>query len=150
MALVRWKDRGELSPWSALRDLESEFGRLFGDMTRDFGLVDRGWVPAVDLKETDAAYVIEADMPGLKKEDIELVAVDNVVTLKGERKNEHEETRDGYHRFERRYGSFQRSFEIPGGFESGKIEAQYKDGVLTVTVPKREEAKPKQISVNVK
>ena len=150
MALVRWKNRGELTPWSALGDLEGQLGWLFDDFTRGFVVPERGWAPAVDLKETEDAYVIEADVPGLKKDEIGLVIVDNVVTLKGERKNEHESTNGGYHRFERRYGSFQRSFEIPGGFENDKVEANYTHGVLTVTLPKREEAKPKQIEVKVK
>ena len=150
MALVRWKDRGALSPWSALHDFEGQFSRLFGELTRDAATPEFGWAPAVDLKETDDAYIVEADMPGLKKDEIDLVIVDNVVTLKGERKNEHKSTNGGYHRFERRYGSFQRSFEIPGGFENDKVQAHYKQGVLTVTLPKREEAKPKQIQVKVK
>ena len=150
MALVRWKNRGELSPWSALRDLEGQLTQLFEDPFRDFGRPDRGWAPRADLKETEDRYVLEADLPGLKREDIDLAIVDNVVTLKGERKNEREATEGGCHRIERRYGSFQRSFEIPGGFESKKVEAHYKDGVLSVTLPKRAEARPKQIEVKVK
>ena len=150
MALVRWKDRGELSPWSALRDLEGQFNRVFGELTRDTDYFERGWTPAVDLKETEEAYTLEADLPGLKKEDIELSVVDNLVTLKGERKQEEEVKDEGYHRIERQYGSFQRSLEIPGGFNADKITAEFKEGVLHVTLPKREEAKPKHIEVKVK
>lgn len=150
MALVRWKDRGELAPFSALRDIESQFSRLFGELNRDFDVFDRVWSPTVDLKETDDAYTLEADLPGLKKEDIDLTVVDNIVTVKGSRKHEAETKEKGYHRIERRYGGFERSFEIPGGFDGEKIQAHYEDGVLRVTLPKREEAKPKQIEVRVK
>ncbi|MBX7257086.1 MAG: Hsp20/alpha crystallin family protein [Candidatus Hydrogenedentes bacterium] len=150
MALVRWKDKGELTPFSALRDIENQFSRLFGELNRDFGPFDRVWSPTVDLKETDDAYALEADLPGLKKEDIDLTVVDNLVTIKGSRKHEAETKEKGYHRVERRYGSFERSFEIPGGFDAEKIKAHYEDGVLKVTLPKREEAKPKQIEVKVK
>jgi len=150
MALVRWRNRGELSPWSALRDLEEQFNRVFGGTRNDLDWFEGAWAPAVDVSETDDAYAIDVDLPGMKKDDIELVVVDNVVTLKGERKNEHESKSDGYHRFERRYGSFQRSFEIPGGFEADKVKAEFENGVLHVTLPKREEAKPKQITVTIK
>ena len=150
MALVRWKDRGELSPFSALRDLENQFGRLFGEWSRDFDVFDRAWSPTVDLKETDDAYTLEADLPGMKKDEIDVSVMDNVVTLKGERKHEAETKEKGYHRVERRYGSFERSFEIPGGFQGDKISANYENGVLKVTLPKREETKPKQIEVTVK
>jgi HSP20 family protein len=150
MALVRWRDRGELSPWSAFRDLESQFSRMLGDWTSESGLVASGWTPAVDLRETEDGYMVDVDVPGMKKEDIELAVVDNVVTIKGERKDESQTEKDGYRRSERRYGTFQRSFEVPGGFDSAKVEARYEDGVLRVTLPKREESKPKQIEVKVK
>jgi len=149
MALVRWKNHGELAPWSALRELEKEFNRFWGGAIQAPDWFEGAWVPSVDVTETDDAYVIEADLPGLSKDDIELVIVDNVITLKGERRNEHEEKAKGYHRFERYYGGFQRSFEIPGGFNGDKVTAQMSNGVLQVTVPKREEAKPKQIQVQV-
>ena len=149
MALVRCRNRGSLTPWSALRDVDTYLDRFLGEVSRDHGAPERAWAPAVDLKETDDAYIVEADMPGLRKEDIELTAVDNIVTLKGERKHEEESTKDGYHRVERRHGQFQRSFEIPSGFDGSRIEAQYTDGVLKVTLPKREETKPKLIDVKV-
>ena len=149
MALVRWRDRGELSPWGPLRDLEGQFNRLFGELNRDYDLFDRGWSPAVDLKENEQGYTLEADLPGLKKEDIDVTVVDNVVSLKGERKQESETKEKGYHRIERRYGSFERSFEIPGGFDASRIEAHFDNGVLRITLPKREEAKPKQVEVKV-
>lgn len=147
MALVRWKNRGELSPFSALRDLENQFGRLFEEFVD--GGAARFWSPAIDLVETDESYALEADLPGMKKDDIELVVVDNLVTIKGERRHETEARREGYHRFERQYGTFQRTFEIPGGFKADGVSATFEDGVLRVTLPKREEMKPKQIEVKV-
>jgi HSP20 family protein len=149
MSLVRWRDRGELSPWAPLRDLEGQFNRLFGELARDYDLFDRGWAPAVDLKENEQEYSLEADLPGMKKEEIDITVVDNVITLKGERKHETETKEKDYHRVERRYGSFERSFEIPGGFDADKIAAHFDNGVLRVTLPKREESKPKQIEVKV-
>ena len=149
MSLVRWKDRGELSPWAPLRDIEGQFNRLFGELARDHDLFDRGWAPAVDVKENEQEYSLEADLPGMKKEEIDVSVVDNVVTLKGERKHESETKEKDYQRVERRYGSFERSFEIPSGFDAGKITAQFDNGVLRVTLPKREESKPKQIEVKV-
>lgn len=147
MALVRWKNRGELSPFSALRDLESQFGRLFDEFAEGGG--PRTWSPAIDLTEQDDSYELEADLPGMKKEDIELVVVDNLVTIKGERKSQSEARREGYHRFERQYGGFTRTFEIPGGFKAEGVNASFENGVLRVTLPKREEMKPKQIEVKV-
>ena len=150
MALVRWKNRGELTPWSALEDLEKEFSRVFRGIGGLPGWPASAWDPAVDLSEAEDAYILEADVPGLAKDDIELVVVDNVITLKGERKNEHKVDSAGYHRFERHSGSFQRSFEIPGGFDNDNVTAKLEEGVLRVTLPKREEAKRKQIEVKVK
>ena len=149
MSLVRWKDRGELSPWAPLRDIEGQFNRLFGELARDYDLFDRGWAPAIDLNEAEHVYTLEADLPGMKKEEIDIRVVDNVITLKGDRKHETETKEQGYHRVERRYGSFERTFELPGGFDANKIDAHFDNGVLKVTLPKREESKPKQIEVKV-
>ena len=149
MSLVRWRDRGELSPWAPLRDLEGQFNRLFGELARDYDPFDRGWAPAVDLKENEQDYTLEADLPGMKKEEVDITVIDNVITLKGERRHESETKEKDYHRVERRYGSFERSFEIPGGFDADKIAAHFDNGVLRVTLPKREESKPKQIEVKV-
>lgn len=146
MALVRWKDAG-LSPWSALRELESALFR--GNEAESNDLFGQQWAPAADIKETPEAFQLEVDLPGLKKDEIELSVVDNIVCIKGERRMETKEEKDGYHRTERHYGSFQRSFEIGGGFNPEKVEAKYENGVLRLMLPKREEAKPKQIDVKV-
>lgn len=150
MALVRWKDRGELSPWAPWREIEGQINRMFGELARDYDFFDRVWSPAVDLREDENSYMLEADLPGMKKDEIEVTVVDNVVTLKGERKHESESKEKGIHRIERRYGAFERSFEIPGGFDADKINAHFENGVLKITLPKREEAKPKQVEIKVK
>ena len=142
MALVRWNP---IAPWQAWRSIGSTDVR---------GLSDRGfnqaWVPAVDIYETDAhEVVIKAELPDVKKEDIGVTFENNVLTLTGERKQEQSTKREQFQRVERRFGSFSRSFTLPASVDAGQIAASYKDGVLTIRLPRREEAKPKQISVNV-
>lgn len=108
----------------------------------------QGWLPAVDIKETEAAFVAQADLPGLRKEDIDVAIEDNLLTISGERKLE-SETGDGeFHRVERRYGSFRRSFALPRGIDAGKVEAKFEDGVLTLTLPKAESARARKIAVS--
>ena len=149
MALVRWKNYGELNPWSPLRELEGQFNRFFGELAREFDLSDNGWSPAVDFKEGEHENTLEADLPGMKIEDIEVTVMDNCIILRGERKRDTETSEKGTHRVERRYGAFERCFEVPGGFDAEKINAQFDGGVLCVTLPKREEAKPRQVEVKV-
>jgi HSP20 family protein len=150
MTPVLFRNRYGLVPWNPLRDVEDRFGRLFADLAPTPEGGHRDWTPSVDVSETEDAYVIEADLPGLDKKDIELSVHDTVVTIKGERKSEKEEKGDKYHRIERSHGVFQRSFNLAGGFDGEKVEADFRNGVLRVTLPKREEAKPKQIDVQVK
>lgn len=137
------------SDWPSLRELEGRMNRIFAGFPLEPEQAGVAWTPAVDLHETDDAYTLEVDLPGMKKEDIELSITDDVVTLKGSRKQETEKKTDRYHRVERSYGSFQRSFRIPGGIDSGKVEACFDQGVLKITLPKPEERKPKQIEVKV-
>ncbi|MEK7792939.1 MAG: Hsp20/alpha crystallin family protein [Candidatus Hydrogenedentota bacterium] len=151
MSLVRCSNGTELAPWNALRDIENHFNRIFGEGWPEFSsLGKRSWVPAIDLRENENAYVVDADMPGLKKEDIHLEVIDNVLTVRGERKESTEHKDKNVHRVERSYGSFQRSIDIPGGFEGDKVEAKFEDGVLRVTLPKRAELRPRQIKVEAK
>lgn len=150
MALVRWRNRAGLRPWNPLGELEGHMDRLFSDFAGDLSWHGGEWMPAIDVKESDNTYTLEADLPGVKKEDVELTIVDNVVTIKGERKREEQVEENGYHRVERSHGSFQRSFTFPEGFDGGNVKAHYENGVLRVTLPKREEAKPKRIEVKVK
>jgi len=119
------------------------FSEFYGE---GFG---RGWVPSVDIYETDEhEVVLKADLPDLKREDINVTFENNVLTLKGERKVESVTKRENFQRMERQYGSFSRSFTLPATVDASRISAAYKDGVLTIRLPQREEAKPKQIAVN--
>jgi HSP20 family protein len=111
--------------------------------------VDTKWAPAVDIKEKDGKYLLKADLPGIDKKDIHVELKDGCLTLKGERKSEHEDKNDNYHRVERTYGSFQRSFKVPEGLTEKDIKAKYKDGTLELTIPVPEVKKPKAIEVKV-
>jgi len=141
MALVRWDPIRELATMEVDR-LNNMFSSFYGD-----GL-SRGWVPPVDIYETEQhELVIKAELPDVKREDIGVTFENNVLTLKGERKGEQQVSRDRFQRVERFQGTFSRSFTLPATVDAGKISATYKDGVLTVRLPQREEAKPKQITV---
>jgi HSP20 family protein len=133
-------------------ELQHRINRLFEETSRGEKeeLARTVWSPSVDIYEEPEAIMIEADLPGLNKENVSVNLENNVLTIQGERKLEHEEKRENYHRVERAYGSFTRSFTIPSNIQAEKIEAEFKDGVLRIRLPKREEAKPKQIEVKVK
>ena len=123
---------------------------LFEPFPSDFGIETKeGFTPAVEISEDDEAYTINAELPGIDKKDVHIEVKDGVLTLRGERKHEHEEKEDGYFRTERSYGSFERSFALPEAADEEKIKASFNDGILTVTLPKGEVAKPKQIEVKV-
>jgi HSP20 family protein len=115
----------------------------------DDGSFGNFWSPAVDIREREDAYLVEIELPGLTKDDVKITMENNILTIQGEKKHEKEERRGDYHRSERVYGSFQRSFTLPSSVKNDKIEAQYKNGILTVSLPKVEEAKPKAIEVKV-
>ena len=109
----------------------------------------RPWAPSVDILETENELIVKADLPEVKLEDISIHLENGILSLKGERKFEHKEEKAGYHRLERSYGSFARNFAIPETVDAEKVNAAFKDGVLTVTLPKKEIAKPRAIKVNV-
>jgi HSP20 family protein len=140
MALIRWSPVGELASMEI-----ASLNRMFSDF---YGGHFGGWVPPVDIYETDAReVVIRAELPDMKREDIGITLENDVLTLKGERSVPSEVREEGFHRRERRYGSFTRAFTLPNTVDVGRISATYKDGVLTIRLPQREEAKPKQIVV---
>ena len=148
MTLVRMRNRRDLSPWNALNELESHFNGFLGPVRRAGG--DNGeafWTPRADLRETDSAYIVEMDIPGLMKDDIQIEVIGNVATIKGERKREADTEKDGYRHAERSYGKFERTVEIPGGFDSAGVEAKFENGVLRVTLPKKEEAKSRLVEI---
>lgn len=141
MALVRWNPVRELAGMEIDR-LNRMFTDFYGE---SFG---RTWVPPVDIYETeDHEVVLKAELPEMKREDISVTFENNTLTLKGERKFEQEARKDNYHRVERSYGGFTRSFTLPATVDASRISASYKDGVLTIRLPQREEARPKQIAV---
>lgn len=142
MAMVRWEPTRELASMEIDR-LNRMFSNFYNEQ---FGR--SGWVPAVDIFETDKhEIVLKAELPDMKREDIGITFENQVLTIRGERKLDEQINRDSYQRLERSYGSFSRSFTIPSTIDAASISASYKDGVLTVRLPQREEAKPKQIQV---
>ena len=142
MAMVRWEPARELASMEVDR-LNRMFSNFYNEQ---FGR--SGWVPAVDIYETDNhEIVLKAELPDLKREDIGITFENQVLTIRGERKLDEQVKRDAYQRLERSYGAFSRSFTIPSTIDAARISASYKDGMLTVTLPQREEAKPKQIEV---
>jgi HSP20 family protein len=141
MTLVRWNPAQELASMEVER-----LNRMFSDFYGD--VFTRSWVPPVDIYETpEHEFVIKAELPEMRREDINVSFENNVLTLRGERKFDQEVRREAFQRFERQYGAFVRSFTLPATVDGARISATYKDGVLTVRVPQREEAKPKQIEV---
>jgi HSP20 family protein len=148
MALVKY------NPLRELRSMQEQMNRLLNlSWNHDLAgedLKEGLWQPAVDIYETEDSIVIKAELPDVEQKDIEVRIEDNTLTLKGERKHEGEVRKENYHRIERYFGSFQRSFSLPGNIRQDNVSATCDRGVLTVTLPKKEETKPKQIKVEVK
>ena len=148
MAIVRW------DPFRDLVGLQERMNRMFEDSYRgrsgseDWGL-GGSWAPVVDIYEQNGNIVLKAELPGVDPKDVDIRVENNTLSLRGERKLDTEVNKDSYHRVERAYGAFSRSFTLPSVVDQEKINAEYKDGVLRVTLPKKEEAKPKQININV-
>ncbi|MGB7061924.1 MAG: Hsp20/alpha crystallin family protein [Candidatus Zixiibacteriota bacterium] len=147
MAITRWR------PFRDVVSVQDEMSRLFDDI---FGQrstrvqwTDGVWNPSVDITEDKDSVVVRAEMPGLNKDDIKISVQDSILTLKGEKKQEKEEKETDYHRIERSYGSFCRSFQLPTTVRADKIKANYKDGVLSISLPKTEEVKPKEIPISI-
>lgn len=138
-------------PFRDLRNLQEEVNRLFtGNAGRTFddeGIARGAWSPSVDIYENKDQIVLEAELPGMNREDFDLTVENNVITLRGERRFEKKEDTDNYHRVERAYGSFTRSFTLPNTVTGDGASADYRNGVLRVTLPKREETKARRIEV---
>jgi len=153
--LTRWQ-RPELATWPTfgrLTNLRDEIDRLFeaplAELVRNSQLLS-GWTPALDVFEEKDHFTVKAELPGMKKEDIEVAMHEGSLSISGERKSESKHEDSDVYRAERFFGRFQRTVSLPAPVAVDKIQAQYKDGVLTITLPKTEEAKPKRIEVNVK
>lgn len=143
MQLVQW------NPSRALTTFPKLFDNLFrGDRFED--LFPSLWMPALDVAETDDEYVVKVELPGVNRDDVQITVREDTLTVRGEKKQENETKKSDFHRVERSYGSFQRSFTLPTTVKTDKIDATYKEGILTITLPKAEEAKPKSIDVKVK
>jgi HSP20 family protein len=140
-------------PFRDMAVLQDRVNRVFGDLSRRFDddVTARGaWVPPVDIYENDQhELVLKAEVPDLKREDIDIRVENNALTLSGQKKAEEEVNEDRYHRIERTYGHFSRTFSLPNTVDTSKIAAEYKNGVLTVRLPQREDARPKQIQVQI-
>lgn len=148
MTLVKY------NPGRNLLNFRSNLDHLFDEF---FGLDEGRWpestlnvVPAVNLEETEDAFIISAELPGMSKKDIAIKLENNILSISGEKKAEKEQKGKNFHRVERSYGKFHRAFELPGFVQRESIDAAYENGVLSVKVPKAEEAKPKQIDIKVK
>ena len=148
MAIVRF------DPFRDLSQMQERINRIFGEAYRrtdgDDVLKGGDWTPPVDVFETkDHEIVLRAELPGLKREEIDIRVENSTLTLRGERNQEKEVSKENYHRIERAYGTFSRSFSLPSTVDTEKVSANFADGVLTVKLPTRDEAKPRQIQVQV-
>ena len=155
MNLIPRKRETNLIPFRGLFDLQREMNELFEGFSlgkwndREDSLFEGAWSPAIDVHESKDSVVVRADLPGMKKEDIEVSIQDGVLVIRGEKKEEAERKEKNTVRTERFYGSFHRAVSLPAAVDDAKGKATYKNGVLELTLPKREEAKPKQIKIDV-
>lgn len=149
MAIVRWLD-----PFRDLTGIQERMNQIFEDALarsrgRDEGLRTGMWTPAVDIYEKNDAVVVKAELPGVEKDQISVEVKDGILMLRGERKFERDVKEESYHRIERSYGTFLRSFSLPVSVDQDHVKATFRDGVLEVELPKREQAKPKQVKVDI-
>ena len=148
MNLVKW------DPFKELEDVSNRLNRIFGRSLASTEpnqeiLAMADWTPSADISETDTAYLIKAEIPGVNKEDVKVTLQDGMLTIQGERKQEKEEKDKKFHRIERSYGSFVRSFRIPEDADESAVKAEFKDGMLNVTLTKSAKAKPKATEISV-
>jgi HSP20 family protein len=145
MTIVRWE------PFRELNTLQSEMNRLFDSVFEGprggNGGALRRWMPAMDLVETDEHFVLRADLPGMSEDDVKIEVEDGTLVVSGERKAEHEERGEGFHRLERAFGTFSRSLTLPKGVDADAVTASFERGVLEVRVPKPEQRKPRRIEI---
>jgi HSP20 family protein len=152
MAIARW------NPARELLDVEREFNKFFNTFGNRFGLRETSeadeyenavWMPLTDISENKNSFILKLDLPGVSKEDVKISFSDGQLNISGERKQEKENKDSKYYRVERTYGKYFRSFTLPKQIKEDKIDAEFKDGQLTITVPKAEEIKPKEIPIKV-
>lgn len=155
MSLIRWNPTRDLAAFpSEISSLQRDMNRIFDNFFRggseEPALINAAWLPAVDVAEEDNQYVVKVELPGVNKDDVNISLESNILTIRGEKKTEQESKGRNYHRVERSFGCFHRSFTLPTRVNIDQIDAVFKDGILTVTMPKADEAKPKQIEVRVR
>jgi HSP20 family protein len=148
MTIVRW------DPFRNMATLQDRINRVFDEAVNrskdyDDEVSTCNWRPVVDIYDSEKAIIINAELPGVTRENITLDVKENALTLKGERKAEEEVQKENYYRMERCFGTFERAFTLPSAVDPGKITANFKDGILRIEIPKPEEKRPKQISINV-
>ena len=153
MAITKW------NPARELLNVEREFNKMFNSLGSRFGLMDSSdmeeyenavWMPLTDISEDKDNFVLKLDLPGVSKDDVKISFTDGILNISGERKQEKDSKDAKFHRMERAYGKYFRSFTLPNKIREDKIDAEFKDGQLIITVPKAEEAKPKEIPIKVK
>ncbi len=145
--LIRWTPQTDLFRSRVSRLFDQAFDEFLSPLSGSEELSSRGWLPPVDIRETDEALTLHAEIPGLTKDDVNITLENNVLTISGERKFEKDAKKDNYHRIERAYGAFSRSFSLPANVRTDQVRASFQDGVLTVSLPKAEEAKPRRIEI---
>jgi HSP20 family protein len=150
MTLDRWRPRWGVTPWRSMGEIENwerQLENLFGRSMWRFPLEDRSWMPAIDVFEKDDKFIVKAELPGMKEDDIDVSIVGSTLAIRGEKKTESEVKETDYYRSERAYGSFYRSIPLPSTVDTGKIQAEFEDGVLEVSLPKLAGEKPKKVAV---
>lgn len=156
MSLIRWKEARDLPAFpSDVLNIQREINRMFNDFFRsgwgeDSSLVPTAWSPATDIIEEGDAFVVKVELPGLSKQDVRITIENGTLTVRGEKKQEKESKTSSYHRVERSYGAFQRSFALPATVTAEKVDASFADGILTVKLPKADEARTKAVDVKVR
>ncbi len=156
MSLIRWTPARDVQTFpSDVMNMQREINRMFdsffrGGLPDDEAFVASDWIPAVDISEHDTEYLVKLELPGVSKDDVKITMQNNILTVRGEKRKEKESKGSNYHRVERSYGAFQRNFTLPSTVRADRIDASYSDGILTIVLPKAEEARAKQIEVKVK
>ena len=162
MSLIKRSPSKEMELWNstfpiprAIDRLQREMNRAFdglfrGDLFDADTFMNRSWSPAVDISETNDSYLIRAELPGLKKDEVKITIENNTIAIRGEKKNDTEKKGENFHVVERSYGSFERTFTLPGAIKNDSVEARFEDGILSVTLPKTEASKQNVIDVKVR
>jgi len=148
--ITRYEPRKLWSPMTSFQNIQEEMDRIFDDFFttgKREGLVEAGWYPAVDVLEDTDKFTLKAEVPGLTEKDVQIAVEENAISIRGEKKEEKEEKGMHYHKLERSYGAFSRNFQLPSNVNREQISAQYRDGILEITLPKTTQSKPKIVEI---